>query len=218
MIDREEHINIYETDVHNVNSLPIKFEKTSFRLTSVELDIIVHEYEYKRINLNSVSKTCFLLNDKRLDRIRQFVDNRMKNYIKYTTGIDNEFQMVQSWSAISKKNEEHHAHAHPSAIFSIVLYVKSCDSKLIFMSESRVREKFFFPYSISNQNAFNSNSWSYEMNTGDIIMFPGWLQHKTEKNKNDDDKIVIGANYFIKGIVGSVASIDQINIQLGDCE
>ena len=73
-------------------------------------------------------------------------------------------------------------------------------------------------YSISNQNAFNSNSWSYEMNTGDIIMFPGWLQHKTEKNKNDDDKIVIGANYFIKGTIGSVESIDQINIQLGDCE
>ena len=61
MIDREEHINIYKTDVLNVNSLPIKFEKTSFRLTSAELDIIVHEYEYKRINLNSVSKTCFFV-------------------------------------------------------------------------------------------------------------------------------------------------------------
>ena len=124
MIDREEHINIYKTDVLNVNSLPIKFEKTSFRLTSAELDIIVREYEYKRINLNSVSKTCFLLNDKRLDRIKQFIDNRMKNYIKYTTGIDNEFQMVQSWSAISKKMRNI-MHTHIQVLYFLLFFMSS---------------------------------------------------------------------------------------------
>ena len=37
-----------------------------------------------------------------------------------------------------------------------------------------------------------------EINEGDLLIFPGYLPHKVEKNDSDEDRIVISFNVDIK--------------------
>ena len=34
-----------------------------------------------------------------------------------------------------------------------------------------------------------------EVKTNDILVFPGWLQHKTQPNNTDEDRVVLTVNY-----------------------
>ena len=34
-----------------------------------------------------------------------------------------------------------------------------------------------------------------EVKTNDILVFPGWLQHKTQPNVTDEDRVVLTFNY-----------------------
>ena len=204
-----------------VHGLPIRCEKTPFRLNQHEIDILYNnEFVQPDIKHIRLSKTSFLLKDKRLNRIKQFLDERMKNYIENVVELDDKFVMTQSWSTITKRGESHHIHDHPNTMFSLVFYVSSEGEKsgnFVFdFQPSRLMERWNFSFKVKKYNTFNSGSWEYKVHSGDIIIFPAWVLHSTRENTTDKDRIIIGANYFIDGIVGSTEGVDKINIQLGD--
>tara|TARA_Y100000114_G_C11664116_1_gene280486 strand:- start:77 stop:724 length:648 start_codon:yes stop_codon:yes gene_type:complete len=204
-----------------VHGLPIRCEKTSFRLNQHEIDILYNnEFYQPDIKHIHLSKTSFLLKDKRLNRIKQFFDERMNNYIKNVVEVRNKFVMTQSWSTITKKGEHHHTHNHPNTMFSLVFYVSSEGERsgnfMLNFGLTRLEERWLFKYDITNYNTFNSGTWEYEVHSGDVIIFPAWVLHSTRENTTDKDRIIVGANYFIDGEVGSTEGVDKINIQLGD--
>ena len=81
-----------------------------------------------------------------------------------------------------------------------------------------MEEKWSFAFTVKNYNYFNSRSWEYEVHTGDLIIFPSWTFHFTKENTSDKDRIIIGANYFINGIVGTTKGVNKIGIELGNLE
>ena len=86
----------------SLNGVLVQYKKTSFRLTDEELNIIVNK-DYHRPIENHLTKTRFLLKDPRLKRVKNFLDEHMKNYIENTVEIENKFIMTQSWSTTTKK-------------------------------------------------------------------------------------------------------------------
>ena len=48
--------------------------------------------------------------------------------------------------------------------------------------------------------------------TGDLVIFPGWITHSCTENENDEDRIALGVNYFLKGEIGSEDTVDLINL------
>jgi|TARA_B100002052_G_C15811461_1_gene566065 hypothetical protein len=38
---------------------------------------------------------------------------------------------------------------------------------------------------------------SVDVEEGDVLIFPGWLRHKTEPNTTDEDRIVLSANFSV---------------------
>ena len=204
-----------------LNGLPVSWEKTNFRLTDDELGVVINS-DYYQLNLKKsnthLTKTSFLLKDERLGRVKTFIDERMKNYVENVVEIEDKFMMTHSWSTITKKGESHHSHNHPSSIFSLVFYVNSESGNLVFNLDSRLREKFDFPYTVKNYNSFNSSTWEYPVQTGDIIIFPAWMYHETKPNTSDVDRVIIGANYFAHGVIGTTQGVDKIDIRLGDIE
>ena len=109
---------------------------------------------------------------------------------------------------------------HRNSIFSLVFYVSAEGEKsgnIVFDHiSSRLEEKWSFAFTVKNYNYFNSRSWEYEVHTGDLIIFPSWTFHFTKENTSDKDRIIIGANYFVEGVLGELKNVDKINIQLGD--
>ena len=207
--------------IEHLQGLPVQIEHTSFRLTDDEISIITNN-EYYKSKSNNLTKTSFLLKDTRLSRVKNFLDEHINNYIENVIEIRDKFVMTQSWSTITKKGELHHVHHHPNTIFSLVFYVSAEGSKsgnFVFDFESsRLNEKWNFSFDVKKYNAFNSLTWDFEVNTGDLIIFPAWMYHFTRENVTDKDRIVIGANYFIDGVIGSTRGVDKIGIKVGDLE
>ena len=83
---------------------------------------------------------------------------------------------------------------------------------------SELKKRWNFSFKVKKYNAFNSSSWEYEVNTGDLIIFPAWMYHYTRENVTNKDRIVIGANYFVDGVIGSTRGVDKIGIKVGDLE
>jgi uncharacterized protein (TIGR02466 family) len=50
------------------------------------------------------------------------------------------------------------------------------------------------PYEITAENFYNLFETEVEANAGDLVIFPGYLKHKTTPNKSDQDRIMLGAN------------------------
>ena len=207
--------------IEHLHGLPVQHEHTPFRLTDDEVSVIRNN-EYYIPHINHLTKTSFLLKDSRLSRVKNFLDERMKNYIENVVELDDKFVMTQSWSTTTKKGERHQLHEHPNAIFSLVFYVSAEGNEsgnFVFNLEpSRLRERWNFSFEVKKYNVFNSSSWEYEVNTGDLIIFPAWMYHYTRENVTDKDRIVIGANYFIDGVIGSTKGVDKIGIKVGDLE
>ena len=205
--------------IEHLHGLPVQREHTPFRLTDDEVSVITNN-EYYVPDSNHLTKTSFLLKDSRLSRVKNFLDERMKDYVENVIEIDDKVVMTQSWSTITKKDEYHHIHHHPNTMFSLVFYVSSEGKKsgnFVFnLQPSGLKQRWNFSFKVKNYNAFNSSSWEYEVNTGDLIIFPAWMYHYTRKNDTNKDRIVIAANYFIDDEIGSTEGVDKINIQLGD--
>jgi len=211
---------VIDTRTDYLSGLPIHCEKTSFRLTTDELNTIFSKSYYHPTSIH-LTKTSFLLKDNKLSRIKNFLDERMNSYIENIVEINDKFIMTQSWSCTTKKGANHHSHNHPNAIFSLVFYVSSQgfeSGNLVFNLDNRLREKYDFSFNVKNYNTFNSSAWDYEVNTGDLIIFPAWMYHETRENTSNEDRVIIGANYFVEGIIGATKGVDKIEIRLGDVE
>ena len=206
---------INSSTITDINVIPILHECSSFFLEDNEINFIRNGTKYDGTAVhrkNQLSKNKNILENKNLSRVKNFINDRMLNYIENVAQIENEFYMTQSWSTISKKDQNHHVHTHPNAIFSCVYYAQCESGDIEFYFEPRLREKFNFTYKIKKWNNFNCETWNYEVKTGDIIIFPAWIPHGTTPNDIETDRIIIGANYFIKGKVGEYDDTDLIEI------
>ena len=195
-----------------VNAIPIVHEETNFLLSDDELKYIGNlDYITNRTNKLSVDK--LVLNNKNMKRVREFVNDRMINYIDEVAQVKNEFTMTQSWATITRKSESPHHHDHPNTIFSAVYYAQAEGGLLEFSFKPRIREGYNFTYEIKDWNSFNSVTWRVEVKTGDIVIFPGWCEHQALPNEDDAPRIILGTNYFLTGTFGDYDNKDQITIR-----
>ena len=137
-------------------------------------------------------------------------------YKRQILQIENCFYLTQSWSAINGKDSTHHLHAHPNTILSCVYYAAANPDNggelRLKMQRSRLQEGFYFAYDKKEPNVFNSHATDIKVKTGDIVMFPGWVDHESLPNKSDEQRLIIGTNYFAVGKLGKVENKEFIEI------
>ena len=75
---------------------------------------------------------------------------------------------------------------------------------------SRIQEGYNISYKVLQQNVFNSRTINLSVKTGDIIIFPGELEHQALPNEDDTPRIILGTNYFVTGTFGDYDNKDQI--------
>jgi hypothetical protein len=160
-----------------------------------------------------LTESVQILNNIELKRIKDFVWKNFCNYLDYFLEIENQFYMCNSWSTFQKKGNFHKAHSHTNAIFSSAFYAQSDGDALRFSTlKPKICEGFNFDYNVKNYNVFNSSTWDLKVKTGDIVFFPGELTHESIIHESDNDRIMIGSSYFIKGKTGLDGRYNSINI------
>jgi uncharacterized protein (TIGR02466 family) len=207
-----------EMQLASLSGYPICKIITNNLLTQEELIFLktlkkkLNNFKDKNINLN-LSEETDILRYKQLEKIKKIIWSNFDDYINKVLQIKNQFYICNSWCTIQKKGDYHPQHIHPNHIFSAVYYAQANKSGLKFtLEKSKIQEGFLFDYEIKNYNVFNSSTWLLEVNSGDIVIFPGQLKHESTICQSDDERIIIGSSYFIKGDIGTNSKYNNINI------
>mgnify|MGYP006284675773 CR=1 FL=1 len=198
--------------INNLFPIPVAFFKLGRDLTETELSFIKNQEHYKNTG-NTTSKDRKILKSKELTELREFVEDSMLEYFKsiHAPKFDVSLYLTQSWANYTQKGQFHHKHAHPNSIVSGVFYPQADRSVDRIYFYKNDYEQIEVP--VAEYNPYNSKSWWFEVGNGDLILFPSGLTHMVETKEDDNTRISIAFNTFVKGYIGSDENLTGLNLR-----
>lgn len=195
-------------------SVPVLYiYDTGYSLNTTELNVINSLEEEE--NSNKVSKNTKILDIPDLSNLKKFCQDHIDMYAREICGVSDNFYLTNSWTTRNKENVEHHRHNHPNSIFSGVYYFQADEdcSPFLLHYKSPIFKDFNLEYHYKNYNMFNSNSWSFPVKSGSLIVFPSWVEHSSLPNSSKNDRRLIGFNSFVKGSFGDFNYCSDLEIK-----
>jgi len=200
--------------INSIFPTPIYTTKMDRGFTNQELQFVKEQKKHCTNNQGNINtKDNYILNRKEFKNIKKFLDKHCKDYLdKVICPKDNiEIYITQSWLNYTEANQYHHQHSHPNSVVSGVLYFDS-DVK---------NDKILFSHPIPYQqikletdqekfNLWNSETWFFPVETGQLIMFPSSTTHQVETKKGDNTRISLAFNTFYKGNIGSNPQLTEL--------
>lgn len=190
-------------DVIPFSGKPIAKLRSAYKLSDEETTFL-NQQSFNHQNGNTqITENNQVLDAHILSNLENYLLSVANKYATDVLGINNKIVLTHSWMTKNSKGNSHNRHCHPNILFSMVYYLQCKSGQLVFDTEKSILQQTFnFDYQIKNYNVFNSSSWSIDVLTNDIVLFPGDMIHSTTPNKHDEDRIVLGLNFFAKGVFG----------------
>lgn len=188
-------------------STPISKKENVFNFKKEDINLLSNfEVGFKNGDNGSfLSKDYKILENKNLNNLKNIILNEISLYETQVLGFkSNKLFITNSWLSKINKDGNHPIHNHPNSFISGVCYLNVPDNneKIYFHNRSSLFNKFDFHINDKISNQFNEDTFWFEVKTGDIIFFPSWINHSVETNLNDDFRLVLAFNCFIKGDFG----------------
>jgi uncharacterized protein (TIGR02466 family) len=197
---------------------PISFLRSNIEssLSQQELDAASYhlsEGKYHSNAGNHVSVDSYVLHDARLERVKNFIDDGVKNYVNSIIIPKNniEFYVTQSWFNYTKPGQFHHRHNHPNSILSGVFYFNADPEKDKIQFSNDIYRTISIP--AKEWTIRNSKTWWVPVATGDLIIFPSYLEHMVEQTVSDETRISLAFNTFAKGYFGDEVSNTALHLR-----
>jgi len=173
--------------------------------TKQELEFVDNQKNNVRPNEgNTSSKDNYILNRKEFKNIKKFLDQCCKDYLERIICPKNniELYITQSWLNYTEENQYHHKHQHPNSVISGVLYldIDKEHDKIIFTNPEDYKQ---IKPVIDQYNIWNSDTWWFPLETGQLIMFPSSTIHEVDTKKGTNTRTSLAFNTFYKGTIGS---------------
>mgnify|MGYP003335683667 CR=1 FL=1 len=89
-------------------------------------------------------------------------------------------------------------HNHRGSAWSCAYYLKVPENSGRFMVRDPMEYNWGNTKSVNNRGGIDGIWYPIEVKTGDFLLFPPWLYHKTEKNLSNESRYVMSINYDIK--------------------
>lgn len=162
---------------------------------------------------NTSSEDKYLLKQKKLLNLRQFIEKSLHEYFMATFCPKNDahLKITQSWLNWTKPGQFHHKHAHPNSLISGVYYINARkDSDKIFFYRDGYQQIKFPP---AEWNAYNSESWWYPVGTNDLVLFPSSLTHMVQPVEGEDTRISLAFNTFPIGVIGDENELTALQLE-----
>jgi uncharacterized protein (TIGR02466 family) len=151
---------------------------------------------------NIISNDKDVLGNKVFEKVKDEVMLHLYNYMNKVVSPNSnvEIYITQSWLNYTRKNQNHHQHTHPNSYLSGVLYFDVGDEDKIFFEKNEKRN--ILSMDVKEYNIFNSGSWWLPVKTQNIFIFPSWLEHYVETKNENNLRISIAFNTFLRGEFG----------------
>jgi uncharacterized protein (TIGR02466 family) len=188
--------------------------KVDIKLTAESLSFI-REQDMKTNVGNLASVNSYLLDGEELSGLKEDLLRVTRNYFKavYSPKDDVDVYITQSWVNVTKPKHLHHKHAHTNSFLSGVYYVTTdCNTDVIKFHKQNV-SGVDLRIEPAEWNEYNSQTWWYPVTTGDVVIFPSWLEHEVPPTTSSKDRVSIAFNVFLKGRLGSYANLDELHLQ-----
>src|SRR6056300_1166398 len=180
--------------------------------TKQELQFVEKQKSHCTKNQGNINtKDNYILNRKEFKNIKKFLDKHCKDYLDTIICPKNniELYITQSWLNYTEANQYHHKHAHPNSVVSGVLYFDSDvkNDKILFSSNKGYQQ---IKPEIKDFNLWNSETWFFPVETGNLFMFPSSTTHQVDTKKGNNTRVSLAFNTFYKGAVGSNSSLTEL--------
>ena len=200
--------------INNIFPIPIYTTKIDRGFTKQELQFVTEQKKHCTNNQGNINtKDNYILNRKEFKNIKKFLDKHCKEYLNTVICPKNniELYITQSWLNYTEANQYHHKHEHPNSVVSGVLYFDSDIKKdKILFSHSRGYQQIYTEINKEKFNLWNSQTWFFPVETGNLFMFPSSTTHQVETKKGNNTRISLAFNTFYKGSVGSNTELTEL--------
>ena len=200
--------------ISNLFSTPIYMTNMDRPFTKQELQFVEKQKNHCSKNEGNINtKDNYILNRKEFKNIKKFLDKCCKNYLDTIICPKNniELYITQSWLNYTETNQYHHQHQHPNSVISGVLYFNSDikNDKILF-SHPTIYQQIRPETDEEKYNLWNSKTWFFPVETGNLFMFPSSTTHQVETKKGNNTRISLAFNTFYKGSVGSNLGLTEL--------
>lgn len=195
--------------LENLFPTPIGFFKYTDEL---DKDFLINQPQ-RANDGNTSSENRYLLKDRKLLDLRQFIEKSLHEYFMstYNPKSDTRLKITQSWLNWTKPKQYHHKHSHPNSLISGCYYVnanKDTD-RIYFYREGYQRIKF----TPIDWNPYNSDSWWFPVGSGDLILFPSSLTHMVQPVEGEETRISLAFNAFPIGDLGNEDELTALRLE-----
>ena len=194
---------------------PVQQGNIGRSFTQEELDFIKLHCEPNRTYKNTGNTTSldrYILKQPEMKDVLEYINASIKNYVANVIIPKHpvEFVVTQSWLNYTKEGEYHHKHAHPNSLISGVFYFDAEfeKDKIYFFKDGYQQIKL----PTDTFNLYTSDSWFFQVKTGDIMLFPSSLTHMVESKKGDNVRTSLAFNVFPKGYIGEEESLTALHL------
>jgi len=202
-----------EPTIANLFPTPIYMTDMDRPFTKQELKFVEVQKNHTTKNEGNVSSIDnYILNRKELKNIKKIIDTACEDYLQRIICPKEKnlkLYVTQSWLNFTEANQYHHQHAHPNSVISGVLYF-DCDKendKIKFTSPKGYQQ--IVP-ELKNYNIWNSYTWWFPLETGQLIMFPSSTIHQVDTKQGNNTRISLAFNTFYKGTIGSNSNLTEL--------
>ena len=200
--------------INNIFPTPIYITKIDRGFTKQELQFVNEQKKHCTKNDGNINtKDNYILNRKEFKNVKKFLDKHCKEYLNTVICPKNnlELYITQSWLNYTETNQYHHQHAHPNSVVSGVLYFDSDikNDKILFshpIPYKQIQPKI----DETKWNLWNSGTWFFPVETGNLFMFPSSTIHQVEIKQGTNTRISLAFNTFYKGSVGSNTELTEL--------
>lgn len=122
----------------------------------------------------------------------ELVENHADEYwLGY--GLDPYYQpqVLNLWSNLHRKGGHTTTHFHSGSPFVASFYLKTPQNCGNIVFENPLE------YHMCHEPRKQGLEYTHEVEENQLVLFPGWLKHRTEENRSDEDRIVIAFNFEI---------------------
>jgi len=197
--------------IHGLFPIPVGIYKLDRGLTEEETVFIKGQETCPNDgNVTSVNNT--ILCNFQMTKLRDFIESNVSEYFKtvYSPKHDVSLRITQSWVNYTEPGQYHHKHAHPNSFVSGVFYPQANrETDRIYFHRDGYQQIKIPP---NEWNTWNSDSWWFEVGTGDLILFPSSLTHMVETVKGEDTRISLSFNTFPVGQIGDSKMLTQLKL------
>ncbi len=182
--------------------------KTKVDVSSIsEFFLKTIEYEPYPDQTGYTSKDVHILMSQPFAELKKIIDHHMNMYCFELLKLANcRIRHTQSWVNLHKPGNYSPKHYHSNSCFSGGVYFKVPEKSggLIFCASHTAptyTTGTIKPLT-SEGNLFNADRWGFEVEEGDLILWPSHLMHQTDFNESKEDRMMVAFNYFIDGKIG----------------